>query len=366
MPVPQLPIELIKLIVADPVLTKADLQSLSLTARAFPPLVRPHLFERLKKRLAWISEDSEPRKMWPYHRTDRALAPREMDRLMSFRLHPDLAALVNVVVCGDDGSIELQPPPGSLRMAACDLVQLMYTVFPRLEGAASEWGDRPMAPPHLPIPCCQTLRSLQGLSLDTQMWSNLQMCTALRELGIEEIFFEVDAVPPSLPFRLETLKLGKLSRHDRHNDFVRPFLRACGPTLKHLWLGRHYDDVPYFSILPSLVSLGVEMTDGIVGVWGESLGHWFTTALPTCVTLKRLTISTNSKNRNLLRTTPLGMLALPRVAAALPATLKRIDFNMALEEGELEAVLSNQSSVQVISAYLMFVGLLPQARYQGS
>ena len=80
MPVPQLPVELIQLIVANPVLTKADLQSLSLTARAFPPLVHPHLFERLEIPLGWIPEDSafpNPDDYGP------AVTLDEMDRLMS-------------------------------------------------------------------------------------------------------------------------------------------------------------------------------------------------------------------------------------------------------------------------------------------
>ena len=103
---------------------------------------------------------------------------------------------------------------------------------------------------------------------------------------------------------------------------------------------------------------------------------------------ERLTIDTDYVGGELTDTSrpPQRLLAAPEVAAALPATLKRIDFDMALEEGELEAVLSNNSSVNVIGmdgmvrplselhqdalvhchspcAARQCLGLLPQARY---
>ena len=133
--------------------------------------------------------------------------------------------------------------------------------------------------------------------------------------------------------------------------FLVTFVRTCGPTHKHLWLGLNYDEVPPdLSILPKLASLGLEMTsDEIVERLGEDLDEWFATALPTCVALERLTIMTESEVGYHLDRTPQRLLTAPEVAAALPATLKRIDFDVLPKEGELEAVLSNVKGVQVIS-----------------
>ena len=209
MPVPYLPVELVKLIVADPALRKVDLQSLNLTARVFPPLVRPHLFRRLDIPLEWISEDSEPEDTSAFN---RAITLRELDRLTSFRQRPDLAGLVREVCVYSlwRANVDLGSPPVSLRISAYDLMQLVYTVFPRLEEASSFLADPPVAPPRLPVPCCHTLHTLRGLVLDSHTWMSLQTCEALRVLRIEEISFrgEIPAVPPSLPFRLETIEIG--------------------------------------------------------------------------------------------------------------------------------------------------------------
>ena len=100
-------------------------------------------------------------------------------------------------------------------------------------------------------------------------------------------------IPPVLPFRLETLEVDERYLINWEVVFLRPFLRACDPTLKHLRLGVNYDDVPDFSILPNLVTLGVHMSDREgEQVDGRSLREWFTVALPTCVALERLTIET--------------------------------------------------------------------------
>ncbi|TKA53829.1 hypothetical protein B0A53_03619 [Rhodotorula sp. CCFEE 5036] len=252
MPVPQLPIELIQLIGADPALRKVDLQSLSLTARVFPPLVRPHLFKRLKITIGSTADDSVFANKTDY---GPAITLDEMDRLMSLRRRPDLAGLVKEV--RTDQQWGLKPPPGCIRMTAHDLMQLVYATFPRLEKAAAstEWLPRlAMIPPCVPLPCCEVLHTLHYLGLDAHTWKGLQMCPALRHLSIAVMSLDkgVPAASPSLSLRLETL------------DF------------NWLWVNKM------------------------------------------------------------------------EVAAALPATLKRIDFDMALEEGELEAVLSNNSSVNVI------------------
>lgn len=101
-------------------------------------------------------------------------------------------------------------------------------------------------------------------------------------------------------------------------------------------------------MLPRLESLCVEMRAiDWNGDLSDSLEAWLRTALPTCTTLERLTIKA-IKDGATLRKTPQGLLAVPEIAAALPATLKRIDFDVLPKEGELEAVLSNNKSVQVI------------------
>lgn len=119
-------------------------------------------------------------------------------------------------------------------------------------------------------------------------------------------------------------------------------------TLKHLRLGLNYDDVPDFSILPNLVTLGVYMSDRDgEQVDGRSLSEWFTVALPTCVALERLTIETNYAPLPRPET-PQGLLAIPEVAAALPATLKRIDFDTPPHDGEIEAALKDNKSLRVL------------------
>ncbi|GAA5957492.1 hypothetical protein JCM8115_001337 [Rhodotorula mucilaginosa] len=273
MPVPQLPIELIQLIGADPALRKVDLQSLSLTARVFPPLVRPHLFKRLKITIGSTADDSVFANKTDY---GPAITLDEMDRLMSLRRRPDLAGLVKEV--RTDQQWGLKPPPGCIRMTAHDLMQLVYATFPRLEKAAAstEWLPRlAMIPPCVPLPCCEVLHTLHYLGLDAHTWKGLQMCPALRHLSIAVMSLDkgVPAASPSLSLRLETL------------DF-------------------NWD----LSMLPNLLSLTIGMRSDDEADETEEF----------------------------------------EVAAALPATLKRIDFDMALEEGELEAVLSNNSSVNVI------------------
>ncbi|KAG0665881.1 hypothetical protein C6P46_005975 [Rhodotorula mucilaginosa] len=132
MPVPQLPVELIKLIVDIPTLRKADLQSLNLTARVFPPLVRRRLFERLIIDLGWIFEDD-----MSTLETDerRAITLHETERLMFFRRHPNLATLVRTVLLSGDSILEA--PPWSMPITAHDLMQLVYAIFPRLEEVIS-------------------------------------------------------------------------------------------------------------------------------------------------------------------------------------------------------------------------------------
>lgn len=296
MPVPQLPVELIKLIVTDPVLEKGNLQSVSLTARAFPPLVRPALFRSLEIPLRWITEaeDAEPQDTV---NQGRAITLAEMERLMAFRLRPDLAALVKKVsIHSDDDFPDLEPPPGSIRMMPHDLMQLVYTVFPRLEKVGSHCLTASIVPPRQSPPCCQTLHTIQDLILDADTWTSLQTCSALRKLSIETNSFEggIPAIPPVLPFRLETLEVYDTYQINWEVVFLRPFLRACGPTLKHLRLGLNFDDVLDFLILPNLVILGVYMSDREgEQVDGQFLSAWFTVALPTCVALERLTIETN-------------------------------------------------------------------------
>ena len=345
MPVPQLPIELVKLIVADPPLEKDDLQSLSLTTRLFPPLVRPHLFRRLEVPFGSIPDNSEPevKVAHPY-----AITLDQMDRLLSFRRRSDLAGLVKEVWI--DRSTRLDPPPQSLRMAVHDLTQLVYTIFPNLEKAGSLWADPPIAPPRSPLPCCQVLHTLYNIKIDVHTWTSLQMCGALRRLNIAEVSLRkgTPAMPPSLPFRLETLEVGGTYEDNTDNAFLRPFLRACGSTLTQLWLGENFNAVPNLSILPRLVSLVVQMSDrDAASMEGGSLGAWFATALPTCTALERLTITTTYAGYSLLGS-PQGLLAVPEVAAALPSTLKRIDFDMAPFDGELEAALRENTSVQVV------------------
>ncbi|GAA5959093.1 hypothetical protein JCM8115_005634 [Rhodotorula mucilaginosa] len=245
MPVPQLPVELIKLIVTDPVLEKGNLQSVSLTARAFPPLVRPALFRSLEIPLRWITEaeDAEPQDTV---NQGRAITLAEMERLMAFRLRPDLAALVKKVsIHSDDDFPDLEPPPGSIRMMPHDLMQLVYTVFPRLE---------------------------KDLILDADTWTSLQTCSALRKLSIETNSFEggIPAIPPVLPFRLETLEVYDTYQINWEVVFLRPFLH------------------------------------------------------------------------------PQGLLAIPEVAAALPATLRRIDFDTPPHDREIEAALKNNRSVRIL------------------
>lgn len=348
MPVPYLPVELIKLIVADPTLRKDDLQSLHLTARLFPPLVRPVLFRALELPIHHITEEYEPERVVD---RCRAITLAEMERLMAFRLRPDLAALVKKVSIHSDGdSPDLEPPPGSIRMTPHDLMQLVYTVFPRLEEAVSDSADSPIPPPRLSLPCCETLHALDGIALDAHTWIGLQTCTALRELGIHNIWFRgrFPAIPRPFPFRLETLAISVVHEETAGALFLKPFLRACGPTLKRLWLGINFDDVPDLSMLPRLESLGVEMrSDETVKEFGETLDDWLATTLPTCVALQEFAITTPEVGYSLDRTA-LGLFATPRVAAALPATLKRINFDMLPKEGELEAALSNNKSVQVI------------------
>ncbi len=257
MPVPQLPVELIQLIVADPVLTKADLQSLSLTARAFPPLVRPRLFKQLEIPLGWIPEDDafpNPDDYGP------ALTLDEMDRLMSLRRRPDLAELVKEVFIAKDTWLE--PPPGSIRVTAHDLMQLVYIIFTRLEEVGTTEEDPFIAPPRHPLPCCQTLHTLHNVSIDAHTWISLQTCSALRRLSIAELSLRhgVPAMPPSSPFKLVALELSEVYDGNTVVDFLRPFLRAC-PNLTHLWLGSNYDIVPDLSTSPKLVSLIVTMRD---------------------------------------------------------------------------------------------------------
>jgi hypothetical protein len=350
MPVPQLPVELIKLIVTDPVLEKGNLQSVSLTARAFPPLVRPALFRSLEIPLRWITEaeDAEPQDTV---NQGRAITLAEMERLMAFRLRPDLAALVKKVsIHSDDDFPDLEPPPGSIRMMPHDLMQLVYTVFPRLEKVGSHCLTASIVPPRQSPPCCQTLHTIQDLILDADTWTSLQTCSALRKLSIETNSFEggIPAIPPVLPFRLETLEVYDTYQINWEVVFLRPFLRACGPTLKHLRLGLNFDDVLDFLILPNLVILGVYMSDREgEQVDGQFLSAWFTVALPTCVALERLTIETNYALLPLPKT-PQGLLAIPEVAAALPATLRRIDFDTPPHDREIEAALKNNRSVRIL------------------
>ena len=259
MPVPQLPVELIKLIVDVPTLRKADLQSLNLTASVFPPLVRRHLFERLIIDLGWISEDNLP----PIEAGERrAIALREMDRLMAFRRRHDLAALVKTVWL--KGDYELKAPPWSTPMTAHDLMQLVYAIFPRLKEVASFYETPPIVPPRLSLQCCGTLRTIRSLNLDADTWNSLQTCSGLRHLGIYEMEFggRVPTVPPSLPFHLETLNITIIWGSDTGDVFLTPFLLACGPTLKCLSLGINYEDVWDLSMLPKLASLTVEMRSG--------------------------------------------------------------------------------------------------------
>ena len=81
---------------------------------------------------------------------------------------------------------------------------------------------------------------------------------------------------------------------------------------------------------------------------GESLDAWFATALPTCPALERLWILTGGGVGYKLRRSPQQLLAMPEVAAALSATLKRINFDMPPHDGELEAALKKNKSVQVV------------------
>ncbi|KAG0666928.1 hypothetical protein C6P46_003638 [Rhodotorula mucilaginosa] len=346
MPVPQLPIELIQLIGADPALRKVDLQSLSLTARVFPPLVRPHLFKRLKITIGSTADDSVFANKTDY---GPAITLDEMDRLMSLRRRPDLAGLVKEV--RTDQQWGLKPPPGCIRMTAHDLMQLVYATFPRLEKAAAstEWLPRlAMIPPCVPLPCCEVLHTLHYLGLDAHTWKGLQMCPALRHLSIAVMSLDkgVPAASPSLSLRLETLDFNWLWVNKMGNVFLQPILHACGATLRHLNLGVIWGDVRDLSMLPNLLSLTIGMRSDDEAdeteEFGETMDAWLAEVLPT---------------------PPQRLLAAPEVAAALPATLKRIDFDMALEEGELEAVLSNNSSVNVIGMDGMCLGLLPQARY---
>ncbi|TKA53452.1 hypothetical protein B0A53_04446 [Rhodotorula sp. CCFEE 5036] len=271
MPVPQLPVELIKLIVTDPVLEKGNLQSVSLTARAFPPLVRPALFRSLEIPLRWITEaeDAEPQDTV---NQGRAITLAEMERLMAFRLRPDLAALVKKVsIHSDDDFPDLEPPPGSIRMMPHDLMQLVYTVFPRLE---------------------------KDLILDADTWTSLQTCSALRKLSIETNSFEggIPAIPPVLPFRLETLEVYDTYQINWEVVFLRPFLRV------------------YMSDREG------EQVDG------QFLSAWFTVALPTCVALERLTIETNY-----------ALLPLPKTRKGSSPSPR-----------EIEAALKNNRSVRIL------------------
>ena len=353
MPVPQLPIELIQLIVADPALRKADLRSLSLTARVFPPLVRPHLFERLQIPIGWTVDDSVSANKFD---EGPAITLDEMDRLMSLRRRPDLAGLVKEVVI--DRRWGLKPPPGSIRMTAHVSMQLVYAIFPRLEQAAASTDWLPqlaMTPPREPLPCCEVLNTLHYLRLDAHTWKGLQMCPALRHLSIAEMSLDkgVPAALASLSVRLETLDFDWLWQNKTGNVFLQRILHACGPSLKHLNLGVIWGNVRDLSMLPSLASLTVYMkSDDEVEETGETLDAWLAEVLPTCTALERLDIDTPEVGHK-LRRSPQRLLAEPEVAAALPTTLKRIDFNMALKEGELEAVLSNNSSVKVISMLWM-------------
>ena len=88
-------------------------------------------------------------------------------------------------------------------------------------------------------------------------------------------------------------------------------------------------------------------SDYTVEAIGETLDEWLATILPTCHALEHLRISAVYAGWELDRT-PAGLLAVPEVAAALPATLKRIDFDRPPREGQLEAALSKNNSVQVI------------------
>ncbi|KWU46511.1 hypothetical protein RHOSPDRAFT_31969 [Rhodotorula sp. JG-1b] len=324
MPVPQLPVELIKLIVDVPTLARSDSQSLSLTARVFPPLVRSHLFERLIIDLGWISEDDEP--IDPNDQ-EEAITLHEMYRLLSLQSRPDLATLVKGVRFWDGPKLEA--PPWSIRMTAHDL----------------------------------TLHTILGLNLDAGSWHSLQKCSGLRILGLEEIDFghggRFPAVPPSLPFRLETLVIKLICGNDTGNAFLTPFLRACGPTLKCFSLGISYDEVWDLSTLLKLASLIVRMRSGLTvgmrsGLTGETpeeaaetFVEWLAAVLPTCHALEHLRIVTTYEGHQPHRTAA-SLLAVPEVAAVLPATLKRIDLDMLPNKGELEAALSKNNSLQVI------------------
>lgn len=328
-------------------MAKADLQSLNLTARVFPPLVRRRPFRRLIIDLGCISEDDEP---LVTNERKEAIALHEMYRLLSFQSR--LAALVREVwFCN---SPKLEAPPWSIRMTAHDLVQLVYAIFPRLEEVVSLWRSPSLLPPHLPLSCCQTLHTILGLNFDAGTWNSLQKCSGLRNLGIDEIDFgrggRFPVVPPSLPFRLETLIIRMICGNDTGHVFLTPFLRACGPTLKYLYL-ISYDDVWNLSMLPKLASLTVRMrsgqTDETPEEAAETLVAWLAAVLPTCHALEHLGFDTTYRVHQPHRT-PASLLAVPELAAVLPATLKRIDFDMSPRKGELEAALSKNNSVQVI------------------
>ena len=194
------------------------------------------------------------------------------------------------------------------------------------------------------------MHTIRSLDFDTSTWTSLQACTGLRHLGIEDMELNgpLPLVPPSLPFRLVTLVIDMIRGNDTGDVFLMPFLRACGPTLERLSLGVWFDHVRNLSTLPKLTTLSVIMTsDYTVEAIGETLDEWLATILPTCHALEHLRISAVYAGWELDRT-PAGLLAVPEVAAALPATLKRIDFDRPPREGQLEAALSKNNSVQVI------------------
>lgn len=278
----------------------------------------------------------------------RAITLHEMDRLMFFRRHPNLATLVREVSLSADS--ELTAPPWSIPMTAHDVMQLVYAIFPRLQEVVSLCDGPSIAPPRLTLPCCQTLHTIRSFDFDASTWTSLQACTGLRHLGIEEmeLYGPLPVVPPSLPFRLVTLVIDMIRDNDIVDVFLMPFLRACGPTLERLSLGVDFDYVRDLSTLPKLATLSVTMTsDYTFERVGETLDEWLATILPTCHALEHLRISAFYVGDELHRT-PAGLLAVPEVAAALPSTLKRIDFDMPPRKGQLEAALSKNNSVQVI------------------
>lgn len=241
----------------------------------------------------------------------------EMDRLLFFWRHPDSGALGKEVWF--DRAYQPEPSPERIPTTARDSMQLVYTIFPRLEKAGSSDLMFPMVPPRRSLPCCQTLHTIHNLFLLTRTQGPAcRRAVRCANSASRVTRSKEEVLPPVPPFRLETLDVWETHQLDWEVVSLRTFLRACGPTLKHLRLGLNYNDVPDFSILPNLATLGVHMSDRDgEQVDDRSVSAWFTVALRTCVALERLTIETNYVGLPLPKT-PQGLLAMPEVAAADP------------------------------------------------